>query len=129
MVVSWAETRHPILGASIIGVCVILAAGRMLQGRTTWLSAAMVLAGLTFIVLTGSRGPLIAITLTLALLLAATHIRLLLVTIAAGLGLPWLIPAGVLRSLWARATERGWSSRLDIWQPRCVRSARRPLFG
>lgn len=128
----WAETRHPILGASIMGVCVLLAAGRLLDGRSRVLAGAAVVAGLSFIVLTGSRGPLIAIAAALALLLLATRPRRLLAAVAlaatalGALALGW--PAR-LSDAWERLMQRGWSSRLDIWRLALHESAERPLFG
>jgi O-antigen ligase len=128
----WAEARHPILGASIIGVCVILATGRLLDGRHRRLAGAVVIAGLAFIVLTGSRGPLLAIGGSLSLLLLFVRPRLLLA--AAGLGVALIAAVAVaapaaLEDAWARLLQRGWSNRLDIWQLALREIAERPLFG
>ncbi len=128
----WAETRHPILGASIIGVSVVLAVGMLLQRRLLYLSSATIVAGLSFIVLTGSRGPLIAIVLTIAFLLAATRPRTLMAVAVSGvtafLVTLWVAPD------WISATrgdllQRGWSNRLIIWKLSLNRIAERPLFG
>jgi O-antigen ligase len=128
----WAETRHPILGASVIGVCVLLATGRLLVGRGRPLAGATVAAGLAFIVCTGSRGPLIAIGGALALLLLGTRPRLLLVAVAVGAaatGLLALTFPALLADAWARLMQRGWSSRLDIWRLALREIAQRPLLG
>ena len=128
----WAETRHPILGASVIGTCVLLAASRLLQRRGRSLALAAVSAGLLFIVLTGSRGPLIAIAASLALLLALTRRRLLLAAGCAGvlaLGLLAIAEPTLLQTAWSRLLERGWSNRLDIWQLAIREIEVRPLFG
>lgn len=119
----WAETRHPILGASIIGVAVVLATGRVLGGGAKILPIATIIAGLLFITLTGSRGPLIAILGSLAVLLMALRPRAL-----AGAALIAVIPLlwpGVI----ARALERGWSNRLDIWQISLAKIAQHPIVG
>jgi O-antigen ligase len=128
----WAETRHPILGASMIGTCAILAAGRMLAGRRARFEAITVLACLVFIVLTGSRGPLLAITVSLGLLAALLQPRLLISVIVIGLFLLVMVEfadPGILDHAWARLLERGWSSRLDIWQLALEEIARRPILG
>jgi O-antigen ligase len=130
--VGWAETKHPILGASIIGVCVVLAAGRLLEGRSRSLAGAMVAAGLVFIVLTGSRGPLIAVSGALALLLLGCRPRLLLAALVVGAvafaALAAAFPAAAADA-WGRLMQRGWSSRLDIWRLALHEIAERPLFG
>ena len=119
----WAETRHPILGASIMGGAVVLSVGRVLGGGDRRLPAATILAGLAFIVLTGSRGPLLAIMVTLAVLLAALRPRALAgVAVIAAVPLIW---PGII----ARALERGWSNRLDIWQISLRKIAEHPIFG
>lgn len=119
----WAETRHPILGASIVGVSVVLATGRILGGGDKILPAATIVAGLAFIVLTGSRGPLLAIIGALAVLLAALRpIALVGGAVVAALALLW--PGMITRAL-----ERGWSNRLEIWQISLTKIAHHPLFG
>jgi O-antigen ligase len=128
----WAETRHPILGASMIGASVILAAGRLLEGRSRYLAAAAAIGGIAFILLTGSRGPLIAIAASLALLLAFARPRLLAAALVAALlllGVVALADPALLQHAWARLLERGWSSRLDIWQLAIEEIGRRPLLG
>jgi O-antigen ligase len=128
----WAETRHPILGAAIIGVCVILAAARALQGRAAAASGAVACAGLAFIVATGSRGPLLAVGASAAVLLIGLAPRLLLALIVVVLGLAlvahFALPA-LDHALGMRYLARGWSSRLDIWELALREIAARPLFG
>ncbi len=128
----WAETRHPILGAAIIAVVVLLAAGRLLQRRAPLANGAVVAVGLGFIVATGSRGPLIAVAAALALLLLGLRPRLLLAAIplgaAASLAATLVLPR-LPAMLAARLLARGWSSRLDIWTLALHESASRPLLG
>ena len=119
----WAETRHPILGASIIGMAVVLAVGRFLGGGDTRLPAATIVVGLVFIVLTGSRGPLLAILVTLAVLLAALR-PAALAGVAVIVAVPLVWP-GII----SRALERGWSNRLEIWQISFRKIAAHPIFG
>ena len=119
----WAETRHPILGASIIGVAVVLATGRVLGGGAKILPIATIIAGLLFITLTGSRGPLIAILGSLAVLLMALRPRAL-VGAALVAAIPLLWPGVITRAL-----ERGWSNRLEIWQISLSKIAQHPIFG
>jgi O-antigen ligase len=128
----WAEARHPILGAAIMAMCVLLAATRLLQGRDARVNAAAVAIGLLFIVATGSRGPLVAAGAALGLLLFGLRPRLLLLLIGAGLaGLltVHLAAPGMEDALRERLIERGWSNRLDIWGLALREIAARPLFG
>lgn len=128
----WAETRHPILGAAIMAVCVLLAASRLLQGRAVRLNGVAVLLGLLFIVATGSRGPLIAVGAALALLLLGLRPKLLVILAAAALAalfLAHLAAPGLDAALREHLLQRGWSSRLDIWDLALREIARRPLFG
>lgn len=119
----WAETRHPILGASIIGVAVLLAAGRMLGGGAKTLPTCTMVAGLVFIALTGSRGPLLAIMVSLGALVAALRPR----------ALAFAVPLAAIPLLWpgiiTRMLERGWSNRLEIWRISLDKIAQQPIFG
>ncbi len=128
----WAETRHPILGAAVIGLCVILAAARLLQRRRgAWLNAAMVVAGLAFILGTGSRGPLVAVAGGLGVLLFGMRWRWL-VALAAAL-VAGVVAVAATPNLAAlarsRLLDRGWSSRFDIWRLALHEIAARPLLG
>ena len=128
----WAETRHPILGASIIGGSVLLAAGEMLRGRQIALMAATIISGLIFIVLTGSRGPLIAIAGTLMVLLAALRPRVLggaALGLMLGLGAVVVALPGSLQAAFAHVMQRGWSNRLAIWDISLDKIAQNPIFG
>jgi O-antigen ligase len=128
----WAETRHPILGAAMIGTCVLLAAGRLLAGRRRRLEAVVALAGIAFIVLTGSRGPLLAIGLSLGLLMLLLQPRLLVsAMVACGFGAAMVEFADpdLLESAWSRMMERGWSNRLDIWRLAVQEIESRPWLG
>ena len=115
----WAETRHPILGAIIIGVPVLLAASRLLQRRAVRANAFALASCLGFIALTGSRGPILAIGGALTLFLAMARPRLLAIVVVAGLvvlcAVELLAPA-ILAAVWHGLTDRGSSDRLIIWR-------------
>jgi O-antigen ligase len=128
----WAEARHPILGAAIIGVCVILAAARALHGRSAAGNGAVACAGLAFIIATGSRGPLIAVAAALGVLLIGLAPRLLLALAGAVLALAliaYFAVPGFDHAVGMRYLARGWSNRLDIWDLALREIAARPLFG
>lgn len=111
----WAETRHPILGAAIIGVMALLAAARLLEGRRSgeaWAYGAAVGLGLGFIGLTGSRGPMLATALALLVLVGLSRPwRLVWLVVGVAAILP-LLPAG----WWQTMAARGGSHRPEIWQ-------------
>jgi O-antigen ligase len=129
----WAETRNAILGASIMGTCAMFALGQCARGGKWWLLwGASVPVFLLFIVLTGSRGPLLAVVLSSLVFLPKWPIRnyalagLVVVAVVLLIGTwqhEWVAAAI------ARAMERGTSYRLDIWREALAEIARRPLFG
>ncbi len=133
----WAETRNAILGASIMGVCTMLALGRALRGGRWWPAwAAAVPLFLTFIILTDSRGPIMTVVLAGVLLLPARSFRTYAAILAAVVILALLI--GLWQPEWVVATfhrmvdrmvDRGTSYRLDIWHEALSEIAQRPLLG
>jgi O-antigen ligase len=115
----WAETRHPILGAIIIGVSALLAASRLLQGRGVRANGFALVSCLGFIVLTGSRGPILAIGGALVLFLAMARPRLLAIAVVAALAVLCLVELfapSVLTDTWHALADRGTSDRLIIWR-------------
>lgn len=115
----WAETRHPILGAVIIGVPVLLAASRLLQRRSVKANAFALASCLGFILLTGSRGPILAIGGALTLFLGMVRPRLLAIVAVAALVILCiveLLAPSVLATVWHAFTDRGSSDRLIIWR-------------
>ena len=108
----WAETRQPILGAAIIGVMVLLAVARVLEGRRGGAYGAAAALGLGFIGLTGSRGPMLATGLALGVLVGLTRPgRLFWLAGAAMLG-GLVVPA----AWWQTLMARGGSHRGEIWR-------------
>ncbi len=131
----WGVSTNLILGANVIGVCVILALGRLLEKgthRQQLVNAAAVCLGLAFIVATGSRGPLLAVGGAVLLLLFMVKPRALIwFTVLAGLIAILVIqiwPA-FLPAIWERLAARGSSYRLEIWTVSVESILRRPLFG
>ena len=128
----WGITRLPILGASVIGVCVLLALSRLLSGRQRSLCFLSIALGLLFIWFTGSRGPLIAVTVSLFFMIAVWR-RPWAVAIAAAILVAFGILAGVCEScatdIWSHFFNRGWSNRLEIWQMTLDQVSQRPFFG
>lgn len=132
--VGWAETRQAILGASIIGIGVLLALGRGLRSdgivRLGYL--VVVLVGVVFIIRTGSRGPLIAIVTTALSLLAVSrpqHLKTIGGAALMAAALVWVFAPDTITRIWLSLSERGWSSRLDIWELSLNEIGNRPLFG
>ena len=128
----WAETRHPILGAIIIGVPVLLAASRLLQRRAMRTNAFALASCLGFIALTGSRGPILAIAGALILFLAMARPRLLAIAVAATLVvlcLVQLLAPAVMTNVWHALADRGTSDRLIIWRLSLKAIATSPWVG
>jgi O-antigen ligase len=136
--VGWAETRHSILGALVIGVCCLFALDRALherQNRRLCLVAAALCLG--FILLTGSRGPIVAIAIASAILGLARGLSLRKGHVLAGgvIGLIALVAviAFVLQPTLSseflhRNLDRP-SYRFDIWAYTLSRVAEKPWFG
>lgn len=129
----FGETRNAILGASIMGLCSILALGRAMRGgRWSPLWAAPVPIFLIFIVLTDSRGPLLALVLSSFVLLPRWRIRTYLAAAGAIIVLSAsvvLLAPSLVHTAIQRMQDRGTSYRLDIWQESIAEILHRPLLG
>ena len=113
----WAETRHQILGAVIIGIIVLMALARAVQTRDRryWAAA---FAGLAFIALTGSRGPEGAVAVAVAVLLGASQPKALAALVLAGLavfGVFALLDWSLLSHMVTSQLARGDSNRMLLW--------------
>ncbi len=130
----WGVTMHPILGADAMALPYLtalylgLAETKGLR-RVPFLAAACVMA--VFIVMTQSRGPLLAAgTATLFLCGFGPWRYGAFAGLAAIGGGWWLsIPRAVQQSQAAAIIARGTSHRIEIWQDTLTRIQERPLFG
>ncbi len=127
----WGATSHPILGASVMTVAYLTALWRGLAGpghRLASLGAAAVMAG--FILLTESRGPLLAASVATLFLCAAGPWRLRALSALAACAVIWLLlPASVQHHAETVIVQRGASHRFEIWRYTARIIAERPLFG
>jgi O-antigen ligase len=131
--IGWAETRHSILGALVIGVCYLFAADRAL--RETALrpyNIAVASLCLCFVILTDSRGPLVSVLIATLILFADVSLRTKArIAIGAGLAAAALfvlqpsLPAALLHAV----LERGTSHRLQIWSFTLQRVEEQPWLG
>jgi O-antigen ligase len=125
-------TAHPIVGATLYGVALLVAAFELLpraagwHTRLAWLAVVALCAA--FMLLSGSRGPLLALAAALVVGVAVADRRaalgvLLLVAAA--------IAAGVLSDLRPIEIlyERGQSGHFEIWQQALSAIAERPWLG
>lgn len=113
----WAETRHPILGAIIMGIVVLMALDRACR-KGDWRYWPAAFTGLVFIGLTGSRGPEIAIIVSIVVLLGWSRPRLLVLLIAALLlilAIIHLADSALLAHVLDAQLARGDSLRFAIW--------------
>lgn len=114
----WSVTRHAILGAIIIGLIVIMAIDRALvrNDRGFWIAA---LVGLVFIALTGSRGPEIAVSSAIIVLLGWSRPRLLgllVLVVMLAVSLFAFLDWSLLYHLIEEQLARGDSHRFIIWR-------------
>jgi O-antigen ligase len=127
----WGVTKHPILGASVMAVAYLSALFRFLRGGTErWLALAGVVLTAAFILMTESRGPLLAVVVATVFLCAAGPWRrwacAVLVAVAVGW---WALPASVQQHGEAVLVHRGTSHRLEIWDYTLRMIGDRPLLG
>ncbi len=127
----WGVTQHPILGASVMSVCLLTALIRALaEARLRWAHAAACVVMAAFILLTEARGPLLACVVGAAII---------------GAGGPWrgraffalMAVSVLLRSepeAWRRhqagvLMDRGLHDRPEIWSHTLELIQEKPLFG
>jgi hypothetical protein len=127
----WGVTHHPILGASVMSVCLLTALIRALaEPRLRWAHAGACVAMAAFILLTEARGPLLAGVVG---------------AVVIGAGGPWrgraffaLLCVSVLLhrepESWRRhqvsvLMDRGMHDRPAIWSRTLEMIAQKPLFG
>ncbi len=130
----WGATTHPILGAAVMSVACLTAVARALADarafdRALHLAAALVMAA--FILLTESRGPLLAAFAGVVFLCAASKWRLRAFAGLAAFVLTWfMLPHAARRQSEAVVlVERGSSHRFEVWDYTLAQIRARPLFG
>ena len=127
----WGVTSHPILGASVMAICFLAAICRALE-ETRWRAAHWAAAALmlVFILLTESRGPLLAAGIATLFLFAAGPWRWrALGSVALGAGAWFLLPAQVKHHHEVLLAARGASHRFEIWDRTLEMVGEHPLFG
>jgi O-antigen ligase len=120
----------------VIGVCYIFAADRVLRERKSRLPN-IVAAGLclAFIVMTKSRGPLLAVVAATVVLTYGYSRRLGLATagiilaVVAAVIVAATLHLTMVTDIFHQILDRGTSYRLDIWSFTLTRVGERPLFG
>lgn len=126
----WGATTHPILGADVVAVAALTALWRGLAGPRRLLHLAAFVPMAAFILLTESRGPLLAAGAGALFLCAAGAWRWrALAAFAAIAAAWWALPAGVQQHAAQVIVERGSSHRFEIWTYAARIAGERPLFG
>jgi len=130
----WGVTMHPILGADAMALPYLTAlylglAETRGRARLPYLAAALLMA--VFIVMTESRGPLLAAGSATLFLCAWGPWRAGAFAGIAALGAGWwlTLPKAAAQHQAAAIVQRGTSHRLEIWRETLARIAERPIFG
>lgn len=127
----WGATRHPILGALVMGVPYLTALHRGLAGTARprlHLGAALLMA--LFILFTESRGPLLAAGTATLFLCAAGPWRGQALAALAALAVLWeALPRAVQHHAEGVIIARGSSHRFEIWRHTLHVILERPIFG
>lgn len=127
----WGVTSNPILGASVMTgayAAALLRAVRRPERRRTTLAAAAVIGG--FILMTESRGPILAFCAVTALILAFSPWWKRVLAALVLMAVVWLLlPASFHRHGLRVVAGRGSSHHFEIWQHTLSLIADRPLFG
>ena len=127
----WGVTSHPILGASVMSMAYLTALTRLLTEKRQRLAHLAAGAAMTvFLLMTESRGPLLAVLVATLFLCLQGPWRWRALGAMAALGLLWaLLPASVRHHQEAAMVSRGSSHRLQIWSRTLELIGQRPLFG
>ena len=127
----WGVTSHPILGASVMSMAYLTALTRVLtEQRLRLAHVAACLAIVVFLLMTESRGPLLAALVATLFLCLQRAWRWPALGAMAVLVLLWaLLPASVRHHQEAAMVSRGSSHRLQIWSRTLELAWQRPLFG
>ena len=130
----WGATSHPILGAAVMAVAGLTALARVLvadaplRARAGNLAAALAMAA--FILMTESRGPLLAVSIGVVFLCAASVWRVRAFAGLAVLAGVWFsLPRAARQHGEAVLVERGSSHRFEVWHYTLGLIRDRPLFG
>ncbi|NHN91192.1 toluene tolerance protein [Acetobacter sicerae] len=126
----WGLTRHPILGAVIMGTILLMALSKALSLHQ-WRYWAATLAALVFILLTGSRGPLMGILLAVPVLAGMKYPKTILtalpvLAVITVIGLR--MDVGVFH-LVQEQIGRGDSHRFMLWSLAWRDICQMPVFG
>ena len=125
-------TNHPILGSAVITACMLCALWCLMEKRTGWWMALTLPPMLGFMLVAGSRGPLLALAVSLIVLVAASlrHWK-----IAAAMFGGALLVLGILVLAWpdllTPISYAFWrpAARMEVWTMSLERIAERPFFG
>jgi len=127
----WGNTIHPILGAMVMATAYLTALSRGLSGvgaRWANLAAALVMA--VFIVMTESRGPILAAFVATGFLVATGIWRRHALAAAVAVAALWFLLPHRLHQHSAQVLERrGTSHRLEVWSKTLDLIRERPIFG
>ena len=127
----WGATLHPILGADVMAVAYLTALWGALAGHP-WRGLRFVAAALmaAFILLTESRGPLLAAAAaTLLLCLAGPWRGRALQGLAACAAIWWALPKSLQHHAAGVIVQRGSSHRFEIWHYAIGVIRERPILG
>lgn len=127
----WAETRHPILGADVMAVAFVFAAEAIRRARSrreTILFAACAVLTVVFILLSGSRGPLLALAAaTACLLIPSRTARFLALAAAASAVLAYFAVPAVDDFVHTNLSRTPY--RFEIWSATLDYVRERPFVG
>ena len=125
-------TTHPVIGATLYGFALLVAAFELLpravdlRARLLWLGVIALCAA--FMLLSGSRGPLIALAAALAVGFVMAHRRMALAIAAlvvTAIGAGALFDLHPIEIIYRRAE----SGHFEIWQQTLIAIAERPWLG
>ena len=127
----WGVTSHPILGASVMAAGYLAALTRVLGERPCRAANAAACAAMAvFILLTESRGPLLAASVATLFLCAAGPWRWRALAFAAACTATWsLLPQSFRHHQASVLVARGASHRFEIWHRTLQMIAAHPLLG
>jgi O-antigen ligase len=129
----WGLTGLPVLGAAIMAVLFVLTLDRVISARgPKWPQIAALCIFGTFLLLSGSRGPILAVAAALLYLLVGQPLKIWAWIAGLGAAVLAVLALAEPSTIWQTiqiALDRGDDKHAQIWRDAVTEIAKRPFLG